>query len=127
VEFNDVIGLGKALRDNPSLPSCLVDRLYSYGSGGAAKPTDRPLMKYYNAEFAEAGYKLTDLLRVIATSETFQHVTETKQAGPSELHEATEEIPIEEMEAAPTIVSAPATSKSLQAVAQNQGPGHDRN
>ena len=49
VHFEDAVGLGKALHDSPSLPACLVDRLYSYGSGGAAKPTDRPLMKYYTA------------------------------------------------------------------------------
>jgi hypothetical protein len=97
VHFTDVVGLGQALRDNPSLPGCLVDRLYSYGSGGAAKPVDRPLLKYFTGEFAESGYKLPDLLRTIVLSDAFRHVKEAKSAGPSQAHEPTEEIPIEEI------------------------------
>ena len=34
VAFKDVAGLGKALHDHPSLPVCLVNRAYSYGTGG---------------------------------------------------------------------------------------------
>ncbi|MBM0105470.1 DUF1588 domain-containing protein [Steroidobacter sp. S1-65] len=118
VPFDDVIGLGQALRDNPSLPSCLVDRLYSYGSGGAAKPTDRPLMKYFTAEFAESGYKLPDLLRTIALSEAFQHVTPAKKSGPSKAHEPTEEIVIDEqLPATTTVDAAGAAQETKQTVA----------
>jgi hypothetical protein len=102
VHFTDVVGLGKALHDNPALPSCLVDRLYSYGSGGAAKPTDRPLLKYYTAEFQKAGYKLPDVLRSITTSDAFKHVTDAKKVNSSEAREPTEEILIEEQMLPPT-------------------------
>ena len=122
VQFTDVVGLGKALRDNPSLPGCLVDRLYSYGSGGAAKPTDRPLMKYFTAEFAESGYKVPDLLRTIVLSDAFRHVKEVEGAGPAEAREPTEEIPIEELPAT-TTVSAPSGSPEVAAVALNHGHG----
>ncbi len=31
--FNDVVGLGKALHDNPQLPWCLVRRTFAYATG----------------------------------------------------------------------------------------------
>jgi len=33
-EFEGAVGLGAALRENPELPRCLVQRVYSYGTGG---------------------------------------------------------------------------------------------
>ncbi len=78
VPFDDVVGLAQALRDNASLPSCLVTRLYSYGSGSPARTTDRPLIKYFNAEFAEDGYRLPDLLRTIALSDSFRRIREVQ-------------------------------------------------
>jgi hypothetical protein len=81
--FDNVIGLGKALHDNPNLPSCLVNRVYSYGSGGTPKPADRPFMQYLTQRFAEDGYKLPDLLRTIATSDAFSRVTDVKRSAPA--------------------------------------------
>jgi len=79
VHFDDVVGLAHALRDNASLPSCLVSRLYSYGSGSAAKTTDRSLIKYFTAEFAEDGYRVPDLLRTIVLSNAFRRTREAEQ------------------------------------------------
>lgn len=73
--FDNIVGLAQALRDSPGLPSCLVSRVYSYGSGGATKPADRPLLQYYTTRFAEEGYKLPDLLRTITLSKAFSQVT----------------------------------------------------
>ncbi len=117
--FEDVVGLGKALRDNAGLPGCLVNRLYSYGTGGAAKPVDRPLMKYFIAEFVEDGYRFPDLLRTVVLSEAFRHVQEAKKGGPARTRGLTEEIPLEDAE----IVAAPSQSTGLEAVASN----HKRN
>ncbi len=118
VPFEDAVGLGKALRDNPSLPSCLVDRLYSYGSGGAAKPTDRPLIKHFTAEFAENGYKLPELLRTIVMSDAFRHVTPSLQkSGPAKAHEPTQEIVIDEQLPSTTTVEAEPANQSQQTVA----------
>jgi hypothetical protein len=124
VHFTDVVGLGKALHDNPALPSCLVDRLYSYGSGGAAKPTDRPLLKYYTAQFAQSGYKLPDVLRSIATSDAFQHVTDAKKTNATEAREPTEEIVIEEMLPPTTTVDTAAPATQVQTTAALTG--HDK-
>lgn len=97
VHFDDVTGLGKALRDNPSLPSCLVNRLYSYGTGGAAKAVDRPLLKYFSASFADADYRLPELLRTIVLSDAFRHVKQANGSVPTHELKPTEEIPIEEI------------------------------
>ncbi len=72
--FKDVIGLGQALHDHPALTSCLVKRAYSYGVGGPAEATDRPLLTYLDTRFGEEGYRLPNLLRTIATSHAFSRV-----------------------------------------------------
>ena len=59
-------GLAQALHDSPTLPSCLVSRMYSYGAGGVPPPVDRPLLTYLNKSFAAEGYRIPDLLRTIA-------------------------------------------------------------
>jgi hypothetical protein len=68
------------------------------------------------------------LLRTIATSDAFQRVHEAKQAGPSNAHEPTEEIVIDEELPTTTTVdtSTPATEirvTELQAVAST---GHEQ-
>jgi Protein of unknown function (DUF1588)/Protein of unknown function (DUF1592)/Protein of unknown function (DUF1595)/Protein of unknown function (DUF1585)/Protein of unknown function (DUF1587) len=95
-QFTDVVGLGHALRDNPGLPTCLVSRVYSYGTGGAAKPVDRPLMKYFVAEFVEDGYKYKELLRTVALSQAFRHVKEVKRAPAAAPETQPEQQPAEE-------------------------------
>ena len=72
--FTDVVGLGKALHDHPQLPTCLVRRVYAYGTGGPTAPDDKPLLDYLGERFAASGYRLPDLLRTIVLSEAFAEV-----------------------------------------------------
>ena len=72
--FTDVVGLGQALHDHPSLPTCLVERVYSYGSGGIANDQAKPMLAYLNQQFAAGGYRLPNLLRTIAMSNAFSEV-----------------------------------------------------
>jgi hypothetical protein len=98
-----------------------VNRLYSYGTGGATKPTDRPLMQYFTAEFAEDGYKLPDLLRTIVLSDAFTHVREVNRSAPRQALGPTEEIPLEEEQPAKEpIVAVPSQPAGMQSVALNQ-------
>jgi Protein of unknown function (DUF1592)/Protein of unknown function (DUF1588)/Protein of unknown function (DUF1585)/Protein of unknown function (DUF1595)/Protein of unknown function (DUF1587) len=83
-KFDDVVGLGKVLREHPGLTSCLVNRVYSYGTGAPARPDDRVLLQYFNTEFAQDSYKLRNLLRTIALSSAFSTVTTVKSATPSD-------------------------------------------
>jgi Protein of unknown function (DUF1588)/Protein of unknown function (DUF1585)/Protein of unknown function (DUF1592) len=78
--FANVQGLAQTLHDSPTLPSCLVSRMYSYGAGGAPVPADRPLLKYLNEQFAAQGYRIPDLLRTIALGNAF---TQVKKVLPS--------------------------------------------
>ncbi len=77
-KFSDAAGLGKALHDHPSLPSCFVRRLYSYGVGYDAVTTQRPVLDELTKRFAQHGYRVVDLLHEIATDDAFYNVTATK-------------------------------------------------
>lgn len=72
--FANAVGLSQALHDHPALTTCLVRRVYSYGTGGPTSREDAPLLTYLNKTFAEQGYKLPDLLRTITLSPTFSEV-----------------------------------------------------
>jgi hypothetical protein len=82
-QFTDVNGLAQALHDNPGLTSCLVRRLYSYGTGGPAGTLDRPLLKYLNDRFAAEGYRVPDLLRTIVLNGSFTQVGPATAAAPA--------------------------------------------
>ncbi len=77
-EFDGAIGLGEALRENPELPRCLVQRVYSYGTGEPPGMDTREVMDYFNEEFVAGGYRLRELLRTIALSSAFSRI----QPGP---------------------------------------------
>ncbi len=82
VEFQDVAGLAQALHDNPALPSCFVQRLFSYGFGGPATPDDNLLLDHFNATFASHGYRVPDLLRTIALSDAFSRIRNDEALDP---------------------------------------------
>jgi hypothetical protein len=75
MQYNDAYGLVNAMRDHPKLPYCLVNRLYAYGTGGPVSLRyDRDILAYFQERFAGHGYKVPDLLRVIALSRAFSQV-----------------------------------------------------
>lgn len=77
--FNTASGLGQALHDEPALTTCLVQRAYAYGTGGAEGDRDKPMLAYLNRRFADQGYRFRSLLRSIALSPAF---AEVEQAAP---------------------------------------------
>lgn len=81
--FNDPQGLAQALHDAPGLTACMVRRAFAYGTGGETKANDKPLLQYLNAQFAEAQYRVPDLLRTIAMSHAFSHVAEPAAPTPA--------------------------------------------
>ncbi|MGE4064929.1 MAG: DUF1588 domain-containing protein [Rhodospirillaceae bacterium] len=76
-QFKDIPGLAEAVRNHPALPSCLVRRVMSYGTGTALDNADRPLVEYFTGRFAQNGYRYLDLLRDVALSPAFYDVTES--------------------------------------------------
>ena len=82
--YDTVAGLAFAMRDHPKLSSCLVNRLYSYGTGGPVTlKYDRDILSYFTARFAEQGYAVPDLLRDIVLSDAF--VTVRPEAPPADI------------------------------------------
>ncbi|HEY6640902.1 DUF1588 domain-containing protein [Povalibacter sp.] len=81
--FTGAASLGAVLRDHPALPTCLVRRVYSYASGGAVLAEDKNTFDFFNARFAEAGYRLPNLLRTIALSNAFSEIVEPKSQVPA--------------------------------------------
>ena len=82
--YDTVAGLAFAMRDHPKLSSCLVNRLYSYGTGGPVTlKYDRDILSYFTARFAEQGYAVPELLRNIALSDAF--VTVRPEAPPADI------------------------------------------
>jgi hypothetical protein len=76
--YTDAVGLAQALHDHPALPTCLVTRLYGYAVGQAPAGNTAPVVPYFGAQFAQQGYKLPQLLRTIALSNSFTTVTGEK-------------------------------------------------
>jgi hypothetical protein len=69
IEFKDVAGLGKAMRENPAVPPCVVNRLFAYATARAPLKEEKPLLEYFTSEFADSRYRVPTLLREIATSD----------------------------------------------------------
>ena len=80
-EFHDVAGLAQALHDHPSLPSCLVSRVYAYATGGPIDAASKSLVAHFTQQFGARGYKLPDLYRAIALSAAFSDVTDIPTAA----------------------------------------------
>lgn len=74
VKFDDAVGLGRALHDNPQLPWCAVRRTFAYATGTPGDRNDRRVLEYLSARFADSGYELPALLREIALSSAFRKV-----------------------------------------------------
>ncbi len=74
VPFTDVVGLGKALHDNPQLPWCLVRRTFAYATGTRSDTNNRRVLEFLSERFADAGYVFPDLLREVALSSAFRNV-----------------------------------------------------
>ena len=74
VKFENSLGLGKALHDEPATTSCVVNRLYAYAAGRAAAKSENEWVQSLEKSFAANGYRLPDLLRLIATDDAFYRV-----------------------------------------------------
>ncbi|MBX7200468.1 MAG: DUF1592 domain-containing protein [Rhodospirillaceae bacterium] len=74
-EFQDVTGLAAALHDHPQVPSCLVKRVFAYGTGSPASADEKSTLDYLNKNFAAGGYRLRNLLRTVVMSSAFSTVS----------------------------------------------------
>jgi len=74
-KFSDVNGFKKAIHDHPAVPTCLVNRIYSFGTGRPATKDEAEWLNYQVKQFAASGYKVPELMRRIAGSKAFYRVS----------------------------------------------------
>ena len=80
VKYADAVALGKALRDNPATPACVVNRMFSYATGQATPREAGTLLADLEKSFAKAGYRIPALMGEIATSPSFIRVNQLRSA-----------------------------------------------
>jgi hypothetical protein len=78
VPFDSVVGLGKALHDNPQLPWCAVRRTFAYATGTRSDTNNRRVLEFLSDRFAASGYVFPALMREITTSYAFRNVYEPR-------------------------------------------------
>ncbi len=77
--FVDVRGFHLALRNDPNLPKCMVQKLFMHSVGREIVGAEVPLINALNADFERAGYDLVALMRNIALSHGFQATAGPRQ------------------------------------------------
>jgi hypothetical protein len=82
--YTGLMGLTGLLRDNPQVPACLVQRVFEYGVGRESGSGDADWLSYAGSGFAKAGYRLPDLMRMVATSNAFAAVAPSLPAQPAD-------------------------------------------
>jgi hypothetical protein len=75
VKFDDVFGFTKALHDHPMAPSCVVNRIYSFGAGRPASKDEAEWINYQVKQFSSTGYHVPELMQRIASSKAFYRVS----------------------------------------------------
>ncbi|MBL8645416.1 MAG: DUF1592 domain-containing protein [Rhodospirillaceae bacterium] len=75
VPYADAAGLGKAMRENPAVPSCVVNRMYSYAIGRTPERNEKTLLDHFEKNFAAEGFRVTELLHDIAVSDALYAVS----------------------------------------------------
>ena len=82
IRVKDAVELGQAMHNEPGVPACLVNRLVEYGTGHVPAAGNQDWIKSLNAAFASNGYRLPDLLQLIATSDAFYQRPSTATTTP---------------------------------------------
>ena len=71
LNFSDAPSLGQAVRDNPALKSCIVNRLYAYSVGRKVTTDRKPLLKHFVASLDKKGYRFDEMLRLMIFDSSF--------------------------------------------------------
>ena len=74
--LNGARDLAALLRDDPRVPSCMVQQLYRHATGRLEQTSETAAFAALEQRFADSGYRFKDLLIALATSEAFRTVRE---------------------------------------------------
>lgn len=81
IPFDDQVALGQAMREHPATASCLVERVFAYGTGHPASRAERDWLQYMSERFARNDHSFLALLRELTRSEAFFKVKSPRQTG----------------------------------------------
>ncbi|MET1755853.1 DUF1592 domain-containing protein [Novosphingobium sp. RD2P27] len=81
-EFEGPQGLGQALHDNPGVPACLVEKMYRSAVGREIASPEEPVLEYLLGRFQSARFRVPQLMRAIALSNSFYAVKEQPDTTP---------------------------------------------
>lgn len=87
--YSGLTGLTSLLRDDPQVPACAVQRVFEYGVGRESENGDSNWLSYTNSAFANAGYRLPALMRLVASSEAFASASAPNTAQPTDSNRRT--------------------------------------
>lgn len=91
VHFTDPAGLGEAVRNNPAVPQCLVQRLTAYALGKAPTAGQQAFVRELNRHFERNGYRVPELMKKIVLSpEFYQAAPPSVNAEPATITAALE-------------------------------------
>jgi len=82
VQFANPAGLGEAVRNNPAIPQCLVQRLTAYAFGNTPSSGQKAFIRELQNHFERSGYRLPAVMKKLALSPEFY------QAAPPSAHAA---------------------------------------
>ena len=80
IAFTDAVSLGKALRDNPALESCIVNRLYAYSIGRKRDGCGKAAARAVPGRFDKKGYRFDEMLRTVILDKSFFSVRPAQEA-----------------------------------------------
>ena len=72
-------GLGALLKNEPRVIECSVRQLYRYATGHVELEGETVLIKSMTQRFANAGYRMPELLKVLIVSDGFRYLTRSAQ------------------------------------------------
>lgn len=79
-QFNDAIGLGRALAGEPEVGPCFVRSLFKYAVGRESVPGEEPFLAELEDYGARRGYRARELMRQIAMSNAFRAASGAREA-----------------------------------------------
>ncbi|MBT8062047.1 MAG: DUF1592 domain-containing protein, partial [Gammaproteobacteria bacterium] len=74
IDYQDTLGFSQALRNDPAIPGCLVERVFAYSSGRSPVRADKAWLNFLGDSFADDGYRFRPLMRSIVSSRNFFRV-----------------------------------------------------
>jgi hypothetical protein len=75
MDYADAKQLATTIGSHPDVPACMTNQLFAYATGRASTREEREFLGYLGNKFADGDYRITELLRDIATSDAFYKVS----------------------------------------------------